>query len=148
MQPLIVRSDPINSRSKGSPTIKGGLCIWTLSLGGGAATRMVHVLMAIFLSVVATENGKVGPQKYPKQSTGVCVCMLTRFLWASLKESVVKATNKRPRLEILERSEEETGTLTNWTRGSGSSLCGSPHLQKELNPFSFSLIFQKDIKLL
>ena len=111
---------------------------------------MVHVLMAIFLSVVATESGKVGPQKYPKQSTGVCVCMLrlTRFLWASLKESVVKATNKRPRLEILERLEEETGTLTNWTRGSGSSLCGSPHLQKELNPFSFSLIFQKDIKLL
>ena len=85
--------------------------------GGGATARMVHVLMAIFLSVVATDNGKVGPQKYPKQSTGVCVCMLTRFLWASLKESVVKATNKRPRLEILERLEEETGTLTNWTRG-------------------------------
>ena len=78
---------------------------------------MVHVLMAIFLSVVATESGKVGPKKYPKQSTGVCVCMLTRFLWASLKESVVKATNKRPRLEILEHLEEETGTLTNWTRG-------------------------------
>ena len=61
---------------------------------------------------------------------------MTRFLWASLKESIVKATNKRPRLEILERSEEETFTLTNWTRGSESFLCGSPHLQKELSPFS------------
>ena len=88
---------------------------------------------------------KLDPKYIP--NSRVCV-YVDAFFVGSLKKSVVKATNKRPRLEILEHLEEETGTLTNWTRGSGSSLCGSPHLQKELNPFLFSLIFQKDIKLL
>ena len=59
---------------------------------------------------------KLDPKYIP--NSRVCV-YVDAFFVGSLKKSVVKATNKRPRLEILERSEEETGTLTNWTRGGG-----------------------------